>query len=445
MEHVTSEQAVKLASGRLDAAEWWQVARHLLTGCRLCRERLSALGIEERCGLAPVDESAYDDVVSRVIARVTQREVPRWRQEKAQLDRLLAAARACPNGIAGLTGDAEKDLHGWPLVEALLQASYEARFRNPRKMLDLAAAAQVASQNLQEERYGPALVADLQARAWGELANAYRVNEDMGAAEHALAQADAIRDRGTGDPLILARLLDVEASLRNDQRRFSEAFEALDSVHRLYLEMGENHLAGRALISKGFQTAEVVRGQDASHLFRSGLALLEPERDPHLAAMSHYGLIYSLVECGDFLAANSLLQESGLRRAFASEPLILLRLRCLEGRILAGLGKLYRAEAVLQQVRDGFLGYGQEHEAALAELDLAAVWLRLEGTAEVQPLAKEVLAAFQDLGVHREAQRAAHYLHEACRRERATLALVQSVLDFLRRLEQQPQLRFHPR
>lgn len=111
MEHVTAEQAVKLASGRLESEEWWRIARHLLTGCRLCRERLSALGVEERCELFPVDESAYDDVVSRAIARMTRQEVPRPSGRRAtSMRRAAASAPPCPCSKASSTScNASKD------------------------------------------------------------------------------------------------------------------------------------------------------------------------------------------------------------------------------------------------------------------------------------------------------------------------------------------------
>jgi tetratricopeptide (TPR) repeat protein len=201
-------------------------------------------------------------------------------------------------------------------------------------------------------------------------------------------------------------------------------------------------LAGRALISKGINTAYDDHPGEAVELLREGLDLIEPERDPQLAAIGRYGLLNALELSGEYREAARLLLESGLREAFSNDPLNLAKLRWLEGKIHAGLGKLWRAEQVLREVRDGFLELGQGYDAALVGLDLSAVWLRQGNHAAVRELAEEILSTFAALGIQREGIKAVRHLREACRREMATPALVQRVSGFLRRLEWQPQLRF---
>jgi hypothetical protein len=174
------------------------------------------------------------------------------------------------------------------------------------------------------------------------------------------------------------------------------------------------------------------------------LALIDPERDEQLAAIGRYSLIHALVDCGELRQAGKELLESGLREAFAQDPLNLAKLRWLEGKIHAGLGKLWRAEQVLGEVRASFRERGQEYDAALVGLDLAALWLQQGNNTAVRELAEEILETFAALGVQREALKAIRFLREACRREMATPALVQRVSGFLRRLEWQPQLRFAP-
>ena len=308
----------------------------------------------------------------------------------------------------------------------------------------LAVAATVAARNLDPTRYGRAAINDLSARSCAELANAYRLQDEFESAEEALARAEGFLADGSGDPLILARLLEVEVSLRSDQKRLDEALELLDVLHQLYVELGETHLAGQTLISQGINTAVDDRPAEAVPLFREGLGLLEPERDPRLAAIGRYGLLNALELCGEHREAGRLLRASGLREAFADDPQNLAKLRWLEGKIHAGLGKLWRAEQVLGEVRDGFLERGQGYDAALVGLDLAAVWLRQDNHAAVRELAEEILETFAALGIQREGVKAVRYLREACRREMATPALVQWVAAFLRRLEGQPQLRFAP-
>lgn len=280
-------------------------------------------------------------------------------------------------------------------------------------MLLLAFIATVAARNLDSRLYSRAAIQDLCARASAELSNAYRLNDEFENAEEALARAEAFLGEGTGDPLILARLLEVEVSLRSDQKRLGEALELLGVLHQLYIRLGETHLAGQTLISQAINTAIDDRPQEAVPLFREGLELIEPERDPQLVAIGRHGLLNALELCGKYREAGCLLFESGLREAFADDPLNLAKLGWLEGKIQAGLGKLWRAEQLLSEVRDVYLKRGQGYDAALVGLDLAAVWLRQDKHAAVRKLTDEILETFAALGVRREGVKALRYFCEA--------------------------------
>jgi hypothetical protein len=259
-----------------------------------------------------------------------------------------------------------------------------------------------------------------------------------------LAHAEGLLGAGTGDVLLLARVADVQASLRTDQRRLGEALDLLEVVQKLYRDTGDLHLAGRALVSKGIITHYDGEPWEAVGVLRDGLALLDSGRDPRLAAVGRQGLIDALAACGEFREAGRMLLGSGLRLAFAAEPLNLLKLRWVEGKVFAGTGKLGRAERIFGEIREEFFLHGREYDAAMVGLDLAAVWLRQGKMPKVEELAEETYEALRDLGVQTEALKAALFLREACRRQRVTLGLLRNVRDFLARLEWHPQLRFAP-
>jgi hypothetical protein len=228
----------------------------------------------------------------------------------------------------------------------------------------------------------------------------------------------------------------------NDQRQIPDACELLDGVYELYLQVGDDHLAGRALVSKGIYTDNGGDPRAALNLLREGLSLLDSRRDPQLAASVSENLLELMVQCGEFRAAAKMLLESGLRQTLAGQPLNLVTLRWVEGQVLAGLGKLGRAETALVEARRDFLQHRKEYKAALVGLDLAAVWLEQRKYAQVKDLAEDTLATFQRLGLQREALRAVDSLHRACQRQQATPGVVRHVSRFLRRLEREPQLRF---
>jgi hypothetical protein len=211
--------------------------------------------------------------------------------------------------------------------------------------------------------------------------------------------------------MIEIRLLDVLASLRIDQRQLGEALDLLEEVQERYLEMGEAHLAGRALIKKGIASAYAERFEDAASLLQRGLGLIDPERDPKLVTHGQYELQHSLVDCSRFQEARQTLLKSSLRQAFASDALNLLKLKWLEGKIHAGLRKHGQAEDSLCEVKAGFLTHGRDYEAALVSLELAGVYLRQRKGGEAETEAEEALDAFRSLKVGYEAFKAVLYLH----------------------------------
>jgi hypothetical protein len=113
----------------------------------------------------------------------------------------------------------------------------------------------------------------------------------------------------------------------------------------------------------------------------------------------------------------------------------LLKLSWLEGQIAAGLGDLRRAEAAFLAVRAGMAEAGLAFKAALAGLDLAAVWFRQGKIGRIPPLVEEMLAAFTARGIAREALAAILLLRDAYQRQSLSLDLIQRVGQILTQME----------
>lgn len=445
MAHLSEGEVGAFAAGTLDPAAWHKVVRHLLTGCTQCRERLGAsapfLFFEETPpSQAEVSDDVYDAALNRAFVSARQFE-QRWSEQRRLASEVLPFVTKNPvRGVRAVPRQKRESAFGWPLVEALLQASFEERFRDPKQMVTLAHQACNVANATQEGSYPPGFVSDLRARASAELANAYRVQERFGKAEEALASAYEHYEGGTQEQALLGLMLEVEASLRRAQRRIPETLAILSRACDLYLELGERHLAGRTMISKGLAFYANREAAKAVQCLEQGLSLIDRSQDPQVVTTAYQSLIGALVDCREFRRAGELLLESGLRQAFSAEPLNLLRLRWVEGQIHAGLGRLAKAEYAFQEVRDGFRDHDLEYDAALAGLDLAAVWLRQGDIRKVHQLASQMLMTFRVVGVRTEAFKAMQLLETSCEERAVTLSIVQGIRAFLDRLQFEPHL-----
>jgi tetratricopeptide (TPR) repeat protein len=376
--------------------------------------------------LTAEEDAAYEAAIERAFATV-----------RAFVFRASPAAQA---GIPGESDAAQDSV----LVEALLERSRAARYQDPGQMVLLAGQAVRMAASLRPGLQTPRQIADAQCRAWAELGNAYRVADNLGAAEDALGQAAELFTRGTGDESLQARLFDLLASYYGARRRFEMARTALDVTLGIYRRQGDRQLAGRALLKMGTYTGYAGRPEEAIRLTREGLARLDEEREPGLVFIAVHNLARWLTDCGQFREARKLLWQNRARQEHAGGALNQLKIRWLEGEINAGLGELERAETAFHTVRDGFAEAGLRYTAAVASLDLATVWLRQGRDAEARQLALAAAEVFLALGIHREALGAVLILQKALEVSQASAALLESVARFLRRAEDDPTARFEP-
>ena len=469
-DHPTASEIDRLVRGTLSGAGRRRLVTHLLRGCPRCARLLApAIALTPRTPptpplpLAPLtplpqmtarrqvdaavarraaveagtagDAAAEEetgapvDGYERPVARACAAAVRRFREIRSERH---PAARLDPRHLRGLLR-----------VETLLAAAWDLRYDDPQEMVRIAELALVAAERLEKDRYGRAEIADVRARAWAELANAYRVTDDLSRAEQAMGQAVGWLHGGSGDPWLLARVADLMASLLADQRRFAEAGELLGKVHCFHRRIGERHLAGRALISGGIFAGYDNQPRLALALLVQGLELIDVDQDTRLAASAVHAILINLVECGRYRQARIQLWRS--RPLLVRQGVQLsLRLQWLEGKIHAGLGDLARAEREFIATRAGFAAADSPYNAALAALDLAAVWLRQGRTVQVRELVEEMIATFRVLRIAREAVAALLILREACDRDEATLDRVRTVAMLLTELERQPRRRPEP-
>lgn len=407
-----------------------RVVRHLISGCADCGARI--------LNSAPAEqEPVYDSCIERALEGARS-QAALWREEREKRDRALALVRS--KGWDKLTWKEHQSLpKGWARVELLLAVCFEARYRDPRQMLRLAQTARSVAAKLDPAVYGSRRIADLQAQTLAELANALRVNEQFDNVRGVLQRARLLLDeQGTGDLLIHAYIDQVEGTFWKDQRYPTDAEELLASAYRKYLRVGERHLAGRALVSRGITWIIAGRLREAVSSLREAVNLLDAQRDPQLIETAQQNLLLALADAGEYREAGELLLQSGLRQKFADDPLNLLRLRWVEAKILIGHGRLADAEKALSDVRASFRLRRLELVATIVGLDLGKVLFQQGKLDQLYTLVRELRIAAEAYRLQDSVSRALGMLETTCRVQVVTLAMIEAVQRFFHRLQYNP-------
>lgn len=436
-EHPSREELQEFVCGRLPPARSGRVVVHLLRGCAYCSVALLPEILVAAAAETP-DDPGYDDALDRAF------DAQRW-HGPAALEVMVKARQALAvletGGIAELI-ETPWRLKGVAACEALLERSWARRRDDPQEMLELANYAAFLADHLSSERHDPRKLADLRGRAWAALGNAYRVNDDLRSAKWALDRALELFLQGTGDKRLAAHVLDLQASLSCAQRKFPLAFEALDVVYAIYRRLGEDHLAGRALISKGLYTGYANDYDGAIHLLNAGLAMVDCEHDPELALFAIHNIAWFLMETGRFRKARIVVWEHRWRYARHGGQIDRVKLRWLQARIDGGLEKLADAERGLREARRGLEEAGMRYHFALAGLDLGSVLMRRQCLEEARAVVLDATSVFVDLKIHVEAQKAVLVLRQVFEKGMEVGALLDQTIRFLRRIEFDPTLTF---
>jgi tetratricopeptide (TPR) repeat protein len=430
-DHPSAEDFALLASGQLSRKKKADLLRHLMRGCPACSGLLALHGIPRP---AEVPEEAYDEVVARAVAQASAT-ARAGTGAVAIFTSLLSGERSWND----LSAPEIASLRGLPRVQALLEAGRSLRHHDPQATLRFAKLARYAADRLSLKDFGAQAVADVRALAWAELSNAYRICDDLSRASRAMNRAVHWSRRGSESDLLLARIADLMASLMGAQRRFPEACQLLLLVYHAHERNGRPHLAGRALFSAGTMAGKDGCQGTALQLMRRGLDLLDYERDPVLVSQVLHAMIMYLAELGRFRSARRLLWRCRHLLTESGNELDLARVRWLEGKIYAGLSDFSKAERAFQETRSGFAKHEQVYPAAMAGLDLAALWAQQGRLDEIQVLAQEIIATFRALRIAREAIVTLLILQRACiNGSGQLLEIIEMVVTFLKDLERQP-------
>ncbi len=326
------------------------------------------------------------------------------------------------------------------IARRAFQDSYGERFDNRPRSLELAEIGLQAALLLRESDYlDVESQADLESEAWVFLANAKRINSDMGGAERAFASAEECLAMGTSDRVLRARLLHEKAALRFSQGRGEETAELYDQEIKLRRLLGESDALGRALINRGVVAAWTETIPVACQLLFEGASLVN---DHGCLLLALNPLAERLARDGDGLLALKVLHQEETVSALVGSESHQLRLRWVRGIAYRVLGQLPEAEKELRAVRRQLAQDGPRFRVGIASLDLAAVCVAEGKIAEVKELAEEAFAIFRAEGLDRRALAALVVFRQSAAAEELTEALAVRVANFITAHQYNRDLRF---
>jgi hypothetical protein len=444
--HPTPFELQAFGRGRLPAAQSRSVLRHLRIGCAACRTALAPRLIpwmdDEPAAEARATEPAR---CGRTLAAAYLRAASRAARAGAKLRapdpgapplrRVLAILHA--DGPAAI-GRLPRQLLGLPAIEALLRLTSTLGPSDPRLRLRLA---ELASDLAESRRDADPALREVRCRAAIELANAYRVSLNLGAAQQQLDRAAEDVARGGCHPLVEARRLQIQANLYCDQSRAAASRALMSGALRIYRRQAQAPELARSLVGDAVVLSSIVRDlESAQALSRDALQVLGDEHAPDVASAARMGLCFTLAPTGRWREALAMLERH--RGAVVTRGRNRARLAKLEGELLGRAGDMENAARAFALCRRELEAIGQPYEAGVWTLVWAETLARRGELAAAQAVVAEATGKLLQLDPHREVHLALLYLR-ATNRFSATRSAVPlaPVIAFLSNAEFNPSLR----
>lgn len=192
---------------------------------------------------------------------------------------------------------------------------------------------------------------------------------------------------------IETRMLELEAARLIDQRRFEAALEQLDRGLNLHFA---RELTGRLLLIKAAALVELGRDERALKALQDAERRLERVKEPALRLRLRQEQMYLLCQAERYGEAEAWLAETRKLATRAGRDRERLLVRCLEGWIAAGSGRMEEALKILGPLHGELQSAGRTLEAAAIALDLAGLLTSQGNRAEVEELARQVEPLIQE-------------------------------------------------
>jgi tetratricopeptide (TPR) repeat protein len=263
----------------------------------------------------------------------------------------------------------------------------------------------------------------VRANAW--VANTFRVEYDLRAADRKLAEVRERMSREVVGELVHAEVASLEASLRFDQGRNEEARRLLDQAAVLYRAARSGEQLARVLSKRALLEDRLGDQVAAAAVQREAIELLRGTEQQQIFRESIANLALFLVNGNSVHEAAGVLaeHETALRDArMWEEP----RVQSIRGRVAFALGDLTEAERLFLAARAELIGRRDAVRAAVASLDLAVLYLAQGKTAELRRMARLMGTIFDSAELESEALAAVVLFQKAVAAESVTEAAIRA-------------------
>lgn len=364
-----------------------------------------------------------------------------WKQNRRRdLERGQALARELKTYSPGEQRariEDETEFQHWGLAYVLCAESEAAAPKNPDHALRLAELALYVAQHLEESSFKPRL------EGWctGCVGNVQRsVGKDLPAAGKTFDEAWRLWQQGEDPAGLLseAHLLNLEASLRREQRQFPRAHRLLDDA----LKLARPEETGTLLLNRAFTLQEEGKHEAALRVLEQAEPRIDSERQPRLLFGVRFNQAANLLFLKRTTDAAPMVAEARRLAEELRNDIDLVRVLWLDANCASAMGRREKALEALGQVRREFEVRGFAFDFARASLDVALLYREEGQFAEIVGLAEEMLTIFKAQEVAREAIAAVVLFKEAAEKGQVTAGMVKRLSDYLRRAQREPGVRF---
>lgn len=403
--HLSPQELAAFLAGELPTASRRQlILKHLLLRCPSCLGELQNLERSERLpellsrqlgGRAPAGwRSATPHVDYERAFEAAERSATLFLSHGRPMDEPPGALLA---ELGRLSVDCEVppqklsvESRALPaLVLWLVAKSHSCRFGSPADTLQWALMARIAAQTCSVGIAGNTQkLADLRGRAEAQLANALRIVGRSEEAATTLRTAEALLERGTGDPELRASWLQKAASLLRFQDRLAEALDHIEEAEAILDRVEMRHERTKCDVLQAMLYNSFGEPDRAALLLERAQPVIDSVDDVTLPVVVRTLLIEAYRELGQPARAMKAYKETeGSKHARGGQLGGMLDWQ--GGLTFRDLGAYRAAEHTLLRARMSIVDQGLPLDIVLATFDLVRVQLHL---GEVAMAEKEVAA-----------------------------------------------------